>query len=104
MLEREVWVFVSCWLTCRFCIVLFLTSCVWDTTDFLDELPKPLTDTASSSNPKKTTRTALLDCCASFGSSKHDVNISLTATGMLWTVADQDPLPSTVDVSFLLFS
>ncbi len=43
------------------------------------------------------TRTALLDCCASFGSSMHDVNISLTATGMLWTIADQDDSPASVD-------
>ena len=36
-------------------------------------------------------RTALLDCCVSFGRSRHDVNISLTATGMLWTIADDSP-------------
>lgn len=42
-------------------------------------------------------RTALLDCCASFGTSQHDVNISLTATGMLWTIADQDDSPESVD-------
>jgi len=59
--------------------------------DFLDELPEPKDISLN------TTRTALLDCCVSFGSSKHDVNISLTATGMLWTIADQDPAPSSVD-------
>lgn len=35
-------------------------------------------------------RSALLDCCAAFGSSEHDVNTSLTASGMLWTIADRD--------------
>eukprot|EP00550_Attheya_septentrionalis_P004649 CAMPEP_0198289234 /NCGR_PEP_ID=MMETSP1449-20131203/7494_1 /TAXON_ID=420275 /ORGANISM="Attheya septentrionalis, Strain CCMP2084" /LENGTH=2104 /DNA_ID=CAMNT_0043987531 /DNA_START=292 /DNA_END=6606 /DNA_ORIENTATION=- len=59
--------------------------------DFLDELPSP-PDPSSAS-----TRTALLDCCASFGSSTHDVNTSLTATGMLWTIADQAPTPSSLD-------
>lgn len=44
-----------------------------------------------------TTRVALLECCAAFGSSLHDVNISLTATGMLWTIADQDDSPASVD-------
>ena len=61
--------------------------------DFLDELPEP------ENMSLNTTRKALLDCCVSFGSSQHDVNISLTATGMLWTIADQDPAPSSVDVS-----
>ena len=42
-------------------------------------------------------RTVLLDCCASFGRSQHDVNISLTATGMLWTIADQDDSPTSVE-------
>ncbi|KAG7353268.1 C-terminal region of mon2 domain containing protein [Nitzschia inconspicua] len=35
-------------------------------------------------------RTALLDCCSTFGSSRQDVNTSLTAIGLLWTIADQD--------------
>mmetsp|Transcript_15630 Transcript_15630/g.20886 ORF Transcript_15630/g.20886 Transcript_15630/m.20886 type:complete len:1566 (+) Transcript_15630:106-4803(+) len=59
--------------------------------DFLDQLP-------TSTDPSyATTRAALLDCCASFGRSQHDVNTSLTATGMLWTIADQDPTPSSLD-------
>jgi len=59
--------------------------------DFLDELP-------SSTTPGfQPTQAALLDCCAAFGSSRHDVNTSLTATGMLWTLADQDPSPSSLD-------
>ena len=35
-------------------------------------------------------RSALLSCCFAFGSSRHDVNTSLTAIGLLWTIADQD--------------
>lgn len=41
---------------------------------------------------------AIVDCCVSFGKSRHDVNTSLTATGMLWTLADQDPTPATLDL------
>lgn len=62
--------------------------------DFLDVFPE--IDVPS----KMSSRRALLDCCAAFGSSRHDVNMSLTATGMLWTIADQNPSPSAVDVSF----
>ena len=36
-------------------------------------------------------RTALLNCCFAFGCSRHDVNTSLTAIGLLWKIADQDP-------------
>jgi hypothetical protein len=35
-------------------------------------------------------RMSLMDCCFSFGSSRHDVNTSLTAIGLLWKIADQD--------------
>lgn len=42
-------------------------------------------------------RIALLDCCSTFGSSTVDINISLTAIGMLWTIADQGCSPSAVD-------
>ena len=56
--------------------------------DFLNELPD-----------QECTRIPLLDCCASFGSSRYDVNTSLTATGMLWSIADQDSSPASVDVS-----
>lgn len=60
--------------------------------DFLDVLPEP-----EESSTGKSTRNALLDCCASFGNSTHDVNTSLTATGMLWTIADRDPCESTLN-------
>jgi hypothetical protein len=46
-----------------------------------------------------TPRAALLDCCSSFGSSRHDVNISLTAIGLLWSIADQDSNSWSIDVS-----
>lgn len=59
--------------------------------DFLDQLPVPPSPHAN------TTRNALLHCCASFGQSQFDVNTSLTATGMLWTIADQDPTPSALE-------
>lgn len=45
-------------------------------------------------------RTSLLDCCSSFGSSHHDVNTSLTAIGLLWTIADQDAGTAAIDVRF----
>jgi hypothetical protein len=35
-------------------------------------------------------RSTLLDCCSIFGSSRQDLNTSLTAIGLLWTIADQD--------------
>ena len=55
--------------------------------DFLDEIPR-----------EAETRSALLECCAAYGSSQHDVNTSLTSLGMLWTIADQDLLtPDALD-------
>jgi len=54
--------------------------------DFLNDMPG-----------QEETRIALLDCCACFGSSRYDVNTSLTAVGMIWTIADQDSPPSAVD-------
>lgn len=60
--------------------------------DFLDQLLLGLPNESSD-----ITRNSLVDCCASFGSSTHDVNTSLTATGMLWTIADQDPSQSSLD-------
>ena len=59
--------------------------------DFIDRIP--VTEQA---------RLILLDCCASFCHSKHDVNASFTATGLLWTLADQDPSPKSVEVSFII--
>lgn len=63
--------------------------------DFLSQLPSPPHESAAR------TQNALIDCCASFGSSLHDVNVSFTATGMLWTLADQDPSPTCIEVSYL---
>ena len=61
--------------------------------DYLDHLPSSPDRFASEC------RIALLDCCSSFGSSKHDVNVSFTATGLLWTLADHDPSPTSVKIS-----
>ena len=61
--------------------------------DFLDQLP-PM------SNSPSAPRRALLDCCSSFGSSRHDVNISLTAIGLLWSIADLDSHSWSIDVRF----
>jgi len=46
-------------------------------------------------------RDAILDCCVTFGRSRHDVNTSLTATGMLWSLADRDSSPDTLEVVLL---
>ena len=62
--------------------------------DFLDYLPPP-------SGASATALGSLLDCCSSFGRSRHDVNTSLTAIGVLWTIADQDAGPNAIDVSFI---
>jgi hypothetical protein len=58
--------------------------------DFLDQL----SSVADSSN---TALNTLLDCCSSFGSSSHDVNTSLTAIGLLWTIADRDAGTDAID-------
>jgi hypothetical protein len=57
--------------------------------DFLDQIPM--------SYAPMTPRAALLDACSSFGSSRHDVNISLTAIGLLWSIADQDSNSWSID-------
>jgi hypothetical protein len=59
--------------------------------DFLEQLP-PMSDSPDAP------RRALLDCCSSFGSSRHDVNISLTAIGLLWSIADLDSHSWSIDV------
>lgn len=59
--------------------------------DFLDNLPPPSATCAA--------RSSLLDCCSSYGRSRHDVNTSLTAIGLLWTIADQDVATDAIDVS-----
>jgi hypothetical protein len=63
--------------------------------DFLDTLPDQ-----ENSVVGQAARHALLDCCASFGSSRHDINTSLTAMGMLWTIADHHSDPSSLDRVF----
>jgi len=63
--------------------------------DYLDVLPE-----AEELSIGQSAQDVLLDCCASFGSSTHDVNTSLTATGMLWTIADRDPTDSTLNSVF----
>jgi len=59
-----------------------------------------LDDFLESDSPLKSTeaRDAILDCCVAFGRSQHDVNTSLTATGMLWSLADRDSSPGTLDI------
>lgn len=59
--------------------------------EFLEHLP-PLSEDSSTSP-----RTSLLECCFSFGSSRHDVNTSLTSVGLLWTIADQDIDTTSID-------
>jgi len=61
-------------------------------------------DFAALTDPSTAARSALLDCCSSFGSSLHDLNTSLTAIGLLWTIADQDAGTVSIDVSQTLMS
>lgn len=61
-------------------------------------------DFAGLPNPSAKARSALLDCCSSFGSSQHDLNTSLTAIGLLWTIADQDVGSASIDVSTTLLT
>jgi hypothetical protein len=60
--------------------------------DFLEEVPQ--IENGSQSN-----RENVLDCCLSFVKSRHDVNTSLTAIGLLWTVADQDSNADSMDLA-----
>lgn len=59
--------------------------------DFLEHLP------SSASSNSTTTHISLLECCSSFVQSRHDINTSLTAIGLLWTIADQDSESSSID-------
>lgn len=43
-------------------------------------------------------RNAIIDCCVAFCRSRHDVNTSLTATGMLWNLADRDVSPGMLEI------
>ncbi|CAB9509407.1 Protein MON2 homolog [Seminavis robusta] len=58
--------------------------------DFLDLFPPPSESGADA-------RSSLLDCCWSYARSRHDVNTSLTAIGLLWTIADKDGGADAVD-------
>lgn len=58
--------------------------------DFLDSL-------LISTNSNVRTNVSLLECCSSFVISQHDINTSLTAIGLLWTIADKDTESSSVD-------
>ena len=60
--------------------------------DFLDQL-------ATSKGSGANSLFSLLECCSSFGRSRHDVNTSLTAIGLLWTIADQDSGSSSIDLA-----
>jgi hypothetical protein len=64
----------------------------------LDDFLEPMSTTSTNSPLKSIeARDAILDCCVAFGRSQHDINTSLTATGMLWSLADRDSSPGTVD-------
>ena len=58
--------------------------------DFLTELPPA----------QGTEKGYLLKCCSAFVSSRHDINTSLTAIGLLWTIADQDSGVESIDLAF----
>jgi hypothetical protein len=60
--------------------------------EYLESLP------ISSELADSETRVAMIDCCVAFGRSHHDVNTSLTATGMLWSLADRDSSSETLDI------
>lgn len=75
------------WSTC--CLISFRTlKLVVD--DFLEHLPS-VADAGTSAH------VSLLDCCSSFVVSRHDINTSLTAIGLLWTIADRDPDSAAID-------
>lgn len=65
--------------------------------DFLEPGESPSHEHSVSDGSAKE-QGAIVDCCVSFGKSRHDVNTSLTATGMLWTLADQDPTAETLNL------
>jgi len=60
--------------------------------EYLESLPD------SSETADTETRVAMIDCCVAFGRSHHDVNTALTATGMLWSLADRDSSSETLDI------
>ena len=60
--------------------------------EYLESLPD------NSETTYTETRVAMIDCCVAFGRSHHDVNTALTATGMLWSLADRDSSSETLDV------
>lgn len=64
----------------------------------LDDFLEPTSAMADSPLKSIEARDAILDCCAAFGRSRQDLNTSLTATGMLWSLADRDSSPGTIDI------
>ena len=64
----------------------------------LDDFLEPMATSSESPLKSSEARDAILDCCVAFGRSRHDVNTSLTATGMLWSLADRDASPGTTDI------
>lgn len=60
--------------------------------EYLESLPD------SSETADTEARVAMVDCCVAFGRSHHDVNTALTATGMLWSLADRDSSSETLDI------
>ena len=60
--------------------------------EYLESFP------VSSEVADSETRVAMIDCCVAFGRSHHDVNTALTATGMLWSLADRDSSSETLDI------
>jgi C-terminal region of Mon2 protein len=62
--------------------------------DFLGQLPIASSDSYVEG---VAAHVSLLECCCSFVTSRHDVNTSLTAIGLLWTIADQDTDTESID-------
>jgi hypothetical protein len=79
------------WSTCSLAAFRLLKLIV---DDFLGQLPNV---TAGSDNAGVAAHVSLLECCASFVTSRHDINTSLTAIGLLWTIADQDADTGSID-------
>jgi hypothetical protein len=79
----------SVWSTC--CSAAF-RSLKFIVDDFLHQL-------TSSGESSSVALVSLLNCCSAFGRSEHDINTSLTAIGLLWTIADQDSSSQSIDLA-----
>ncbi|KAL7554854.1 hypothetical protein ACHAWF_018901 [Thalassiosira exigua] len=64
----------------------------------LDDFLEPESTMAISPLKSAETRDAITRCLVAFGRSRHDLNTSLTATGMLWSLADRNSSPTTLDI------